>query len=192
MSQVFCTECGKAFDGEFALSYHRKLVHNIGGSSIYNSEDLEKANKRIKGAAIAGIISGIITLIVAFLGLYESSLWNLLDAALIFGLTFGVYKKNRTCAVILFIYWIVNKVLQLIAGETTIMWWFFMAIFTTYFAQGILGTFSYQKLVKTDKQRIFTEARAYTQTEEPKKLDKSDGSGIDLEYGLKDYVQRKY
>ncbi len=156
MSKIFCTECGKAFDGEFALSYHRKLVHSIDDSHVdYTNElitaDMEKANRRVKGAVIAGIISGVITLIFTFIGANGFSLWNLIDAALIFGLTFGVYKKNRTCAIALLAYWIFDKLYQLSTMDTNIVWWGVVGVFTGYYIQGIMGTFSYQKQVKEIK-----------------------------------------
>lgn len=60
--------------------------------------------KRIKNAWITGIVSGSITLIFTLIAMNGSqilgfSIWNLSDVALIFGLTFGIYKKSRACAV---------------------------------------------------------------------------------------------
>ncbi len=150
MSQIYCPDCGQPFDGEFALHYHRRIAHNTEGkghSTVnINPDDLEKATKRIKGAVIAGIISGILTTIIALVGASEIGLWGLIDSTLIFGLTFGIHKKSRTCAVILLAYWIVSKLLQWDILTSSFIAIGIAGIFTGYFIQGILGTFAYNRL----------------------------------------------
>jgi ABC-type multidrug transport system fused ATPase/permease subunit len=192
MIQIFCPECGKPFDGQFALSYHRKLAHSIDDSvdniNKFFSEDLEKANKRIKGAVIAGIISGVITLIFTLITMSDIGLWGLLDVALISGLTFGVYKKNRTCAVILFAYWIVNKIFQLSYMDTNFFWWFVAGLFTVYFFQGILGTFLYQKTIKETKRNKYTGIQANLPPE--KSTYPSDGEELEIYPGSREYGQK--
>lgn len=152
MSQIYCPECGQAFDGEFALSYHRKIAHRIEGKGHItvniDPDDLEKANKRIKGAVIAGIISGILTTIMAFVGATEIGLWGLIDSVFIVGLTFGIFKKSRTCAIIMLVYWIISKLLQWDILTSSFIAIAFAGIFTGYFIQGILGTFAYQRLTR--------------------------------------------
>jgi hypothetical protein len=73
-----------------------------------DSSIIAKANKQIKNAWIAGTISGIVTLIVTFILQIRGML---IDVLLIFGLTWGIYKKSRICAVIMFIYFILSKIL---------------------------------------------------------------------------------
>lgn len=78
--------------------------------------DTEMAEKAIRNASIAGIISGVITLIVTLLSItgvnmLDFNLWNMLDVFLIFGLTFGIYKKSRICAISMFVYFIGNRLL---------------------------------------------------------------------------------
>ncbi len=72
--------------------------------------DNEKALKYIKTAWVLAIVSSLLTLLVViisvlgnnnFLGL---SLYSLLDVVFVLGLAFGVYKKSRVCAVMLFIF----------------------------------------------------------------------------------------
>jgi hypothetical protein len=74
-----------------------------------NKEDAEKA---IKNAWIAGIISGVITLLAIFF-LAGIDLFNLIDVALIFGLAFGIYKKSRAAAVIMLIYFAISTTTRL-------------------------------------------------------------------------------
>lgn len=80
---------------------------------------LEKANKHIQRAWITGVISAAITFIFALVGTYNDEFrykfgldtWSLLDVALIVGLTYGIYKKNRYCALGMLIYFILSKFL---------------------------------------------------------------------------------
>src|SRR5512137_1150006 len=76
--------------------------------------DQEQAEKAIKNAWTAGIISGVLTLIVTIAAMAGYSILgfsalNLLDVAVIGGLTFGIYRKSRTCAVIMLIYFMGSK-----------------------------------------------------------------------------------
>ena len=115
--------------------------------------------KPIRNACIAGIISGVLTLIVTLIcaagvkipGL-DFDLWNLLDVLLIFGLTFGIARKNRVCAILMFVYFVGSKLLMWqesgsVAGLPMAI------IFGYYFFQGILGTFAYQKAHETADQK---------------------------------------
>ena len=119
--------------------------------------NMEKANSAIKSAWIAGAISGVITLILALIGAFGYDLWSLIDAFLILGLSFGIYKKNRACAVILFVYWIGAKISQMwelgaqgqpagLIGVLPIA-----ILFGYYFFQGIRGTFAYHKIARPEE-----------------------------------------
>jgi len=108
--------------------------------------------KQIKNAWIAGAISGCLTLVITLISLSGTkalgfNAWNFIDVVLIFGLTFGIYKKSRVCAVLMFIYFVASKIL--IAVETGQFSGSIMAIiFIYYYAHGIAGTFAYHKLFK--------------------------------------------
>ncbi len=109
--------------------------------------------QRIRNAWIAGVISGSITLIVSLMALAGARLlgftgWELIDAALIFGLAFGIYKNSRACAVLLFLYFVGSKIL--IFSSTGSLSGLPLSFVLAYFyALGIAGTFEYQRLVKT-------------------------------------------
>ena len=118
--------------------------------------DQEQAEKAIKTAWGAGIISGVLTLIVTLVAMagynfMGFSALNLLDVAVIAGLTFGIYRKSRTCAIIMLVYFIGSKLL--IWTETKSVSGLPMAlIFCWFFYQGILGTFAWHGLnAGTDK-----------------------------------------
>jgi serine/threonine-protein kinase len=111
--------------------------------------------KQIRNACIAGTISGVLTLLVTLIcaagvdipGL-DFDLWNLLDVIFIFALTFGIYQKNRVCAVLMFVYFIGSKVLMW-QESGNISGLSLAALFGYFFFQGILGTFAYHRTHET-------------------------------------------
>lgn len=133
------------------------------------SDDLAKANKKIKGGWIAGIFSGSITLFsilvevlvegIGILGL-NSTRWNILDALLLYGLSFGIYKKNRLCAMGLFTYFVFSKAWMLIESENyrnSLI----AIVFAIFLFRGISGTFAYRRLIEK-KKRIYANLRDLT------------------------------
>jgi hypothetical protein len=123
---------------------------------IRQTSDIDKANNRIKIAYIGGFISALLTLVVYIV---RNDLAYMLDVIIALSLTFGIYKKSRTCAVILIIYFTGFKVFQLYeavlkgnkATIIIIMGIIVASIFIYCFVQGIRGTFAYHKLVKEEQ-----------------------------------------
>lgn len=108
----------------------------------------EKVRKWIKHAWVAGLVSAAMTTVASVLGVAGFSIFNLLDAALVLGLTFGIYKKSRTCAVVMLVYFLVGRIMLLM--ETGQVHGLFGAIVFVYFyARGVQGTLAYHKLRKT-------------------------------------------
>jgi serine/threonine-protein kinase len=112
----------------------------------------EKVAKKIKHAWIAGLISGSITLVFVFLALSGNGVagidaWALVDAVAILGLTYGVYRKSRACAVLLFAFFLANKLMMWSAAGSagTAASAPLALVFLYYFGQGIAGTFQYHK-----------------------------------------------
>jgi serine/threonine-protein kinase len=105
--------------------------------------------KKIKHAWIAAVISGSITLIFTVIAIsgtdvLGASAWTFLDVALIFGLAFGIFKKSRTCAVIMLTYFVLSKVS--ISIETGKLNGLGLGILFAYFYwEGVSGTFAYHK-----------------------------------------------
>jgi len=114
---------------------------------------LKEAEDQIKFALQAGIVYGTLTLISVLLSLagYDFTSWidasGLIDVCLIFGLSFGIYKKSRIAAVLMLVYlafnlaWIVI-VLKRFPG-------FLSWIFLILFLSGVQGTFTSRKLSKS-------------------------------------------
>jgi len=110
------------------------------------------ALRHIKNAWIAGIISSVVTLIASLLPLFGASiagfnLFNLADVALIAGLTVGIWRKSRICALIMLVYFIASKVM-LISKTGNSAGLIMGAVFAYFYFQGVRGTFAWHKLQK--------------------------------------------
>jgi serine/threonine-protein kinase len=112
--------------------------------------DLIKANKAIKVAGGAAVFIGGLTLIVSVIaGLGYSfagiTVWSLFDAVFILGMAYGIYKKSRACAVIMFVYWAGSKIYSFaVEGQTGGIP--IALLFAYFFLQGIIGTFAYRQI----------------------------------------------
>lgn len=120
-----------------------------------DSQQLEQTEKQIKQAWIAGSISAVITFIYSLLGAYNESIrleygvdtWTLIDVALLAGLSYGIYKKSRFCALSLLIYFIASKFI-LMASTGQFTGGVVSLVFAYFFFQGTLATFKYHKHLK--------------------------------------------
>ena len=125
----------------------------------------EKIQGKINRAVIAGVVSGVITFLFAGLvvvsasGLPKESVVFLGDFLLVAGLTYGIYRRSRACAVAMFVYSLLFKIFLIallsasdfVAREAqigTVVIISIGCIFLYYYFQGILGTFAYRKHLK--------------------------------------------
>lgn len=108
--------------------------------------------KKIKNAWLAGLVSvGISTVFItiALLGTEIAGIdaFSFIDVILMAIFAFGIYKRSRTCAVLMFLLFAANKILMAI--ETGAVSGFPLAIALLWFyAMGIVGTFQYHKYIK--------------------------------------------
>lgn len=117
-----------------------------------DNQQLEQTEKHIKHAWIAGAISATFTLILSLVGAYSDDFrykygfdtWSLLDVALIAGLAYGIYRKNRFCALGLLIYFIASKFLMA-ASTGQFTGGFISLLFAYFFFQGTKATFQIRK-----------------------------------------------
>lgn len=116
--------------------------------------DIEKAKEHIKNAWIAGLISAgltIIAIIISIVGNSDKldqmgiSVWTSIDVLIMLGLTYGVFRNNRFCALFLFIFFIGNKILMIISGMQTSGIMMSLA-FGYFFYQGAVGAFALHRL----------------------------------------------
>jgi lysylphosphatidylglycerol synthetase-like protein (DUF2156 family) len=109
--------------------------------------------KRIKNAWVAALIYAGITLVVTLMAVLRTapmffSAWELIDVVLILGLAFGIYKKSRSCAVLMFVYFVVSSILGLVepgGGSSFLL----LLVFGYFYWQGVSGTFAYHKAIKS-------------------------------------------
>jgi hypothetical protein len=111
---------------------------------------LKQAETQIKLAWQAGIVSGTITLVLVLLSLAGYKFTGLIDASaiidvcLVFGLSYGIYKKSRVAAIIMLLYFIFSK--TWIAIELNAFPGFFSWLFLIFYLGGVQGTVTYRKL----------------------------------------------
>jgi len=125
--------------------------------SYLGISNLKEANKKIRYAWIAGIISGTMTLIAVIaaeigtsISEIEVNLWNLFDAILFYGLALGIYLKSRVVASILFAYFLLNQIFHWIVYPYPGVVILLVVLFFLYlFLEGMRGTWYYHKFVGT-------------------------------------------
>ncbi|CAM5195259.1 hypothetical protein [Alishewanella longhuensis] len=120
--------------------------------------DRAEALKATRNGAIAATISGIITLVVVLFALSSNAngdlgLWNdplnFFDIALVFLCAFGIYRKSRAAAIVLFLYFIFAKVIiGLSLGRVPGL--LISLIFFYYFAKAIQGTVVFHRIEKKE------------------------------------------
>jgi hypothetical protein len=107
--------------------------------------------RNIKNAWICCLVSAAITLAVTLFSVYGSSnrlgfnLWNLLDVALLLGFAFGIYKKSRTCAVLLLVYFLGSKIMMIVEHGLGGAGGILGMVFLIMFWKGVSGTFEYHQ-----------------------------------------------
>ena len=120
----------------------------------------EEAIKATKTGALVACFSGVLGIGLIFYAILSNAsghigLWNdplaFLDIVLIFILAFGVYKKSRTAAVVMVLYFIFSKIYLIIAGVqlsgNTIV---FSLVFLYFFVKSVQGAFVFHKIEKQE------------------------------------------
>jgi len=73
---------------------------------------------------------------------------SVVDVAIFLGLAYGVYRRSRTAAIILFAYHLLNRVLMYrLTGELSPMLGVAPLTYALAFFLGIVGTFSHHRVV---------------------------------------------
>lgn len=145
LSAVRCISCG----------------YLLGDTSIKAKENEIKVNpldvaiKDIKNAWVAGCISGVLALAVTLwamsgVKILSFNAFSLIDVAIVLGLTFGIYKRSRVCAVLMLINFLFAKfmIFQETGRTSDIP---LILVFIYYYYKGVLGTIRYHKLIGKGK-----------------------------------------
>ncbi len=109
-------------------------------------------DKKIKHARIAAMVcgtltlAGSITLIINRTGFSLLNLMSLFDVVFIFSMAYGIYRKSRICAVLMFEYFLLSKIFNIsISAHINSGVMIIGAVFLFFLYQGIIGTFAYHK-----------------------------------------------
>lgn len=138
---------------------NENLIKKMYGA-FHRRETIERINDTkyggmIKAAWIGGLVSATITLLTFIFTLLdettEITLINkmtlLVDIFIMYGLTFGVYKKSRVCAIIILIFFILAKLNAILFTGFNVPQLFLQfagsLVFIALFIGGVIGTFGY-------------------------------------------------
>lgn len=118
--------------------------------------NMDEAIKATKNGAIAALISGVVTFIITLIAITSDSegvmsIWNdsliFFDVGFIFLCAFGMYKKSRLAAVVIFFYFIVAKII--ISIELNSVKGVSVALILLYFyGRAIQGSYVFHNLEK--------------------------------------------
>ena len=112
----------------------------------------DKVLKKIRNAWIACLVSAAVTLVVSLLALAGNRVGpftgaEFIDVVFILGLAFGISRKSRVCAVLMFCYFVLSKIILMRApGQSGGI--FMGLVFLYYYGVGVQGTFEYHRLRK--------------------------------------------
>lgn len=124
----------------------------VAALSVPEVEIPEELAKDIRNGWVAACVSGVFTLIIVLVAVSGTPIlnfdaWAFLDVALIFGLAFGVYRKSRVASTILLIYFVISKILLIVAsGQASGI--VMAIIFGLYYTKAMIATYKIQALQK--------------------------------------------
>jgi hypothetical protein len=135
---------GLSCDRDFAAparEYHNEATSSGEKAGVAVIDDTMAERMVACGWIAAGFV-GLVTLIFSLTGGRGFTRLNLIDAALMFGLAYGIYRHSRTCSVFVLVYYLVNRALvytyapvvppAIAAGDLLLL---------TLFVLGVIGTF---------------------------------------------------
>jgi len=99
------------------------------------------AERMVACGWIAAAIAGLTTLIFSLTSSFGLTHYNLVDAALLIGLAYGIYRRSRTCAVLALAYHILNRLMIFHARDVPPIAIVLTLMFAALYVLGIIGTF---------------------------------------------------
>lgn len=134
----------------------QKLCSGLGFSAPKNIDDLESAQKLIENAVGMAIVYTSIGLVAATVLTYRSIFFPFvfIEGIVAFTIIYGIHKKNRTCAVFFFTYFVLAIILKGIMMENITygmyLTFFTFLLFGRQIAGSVRGTFAYHRLRSKD------------------------------------------
>ncbi len=117
-----------------------------------DNTQIQRLETHIKYGWIAGLTVSVVISIFAIIGMFNDTYrleygydaWSFLDVAFILSLTFGIYKKNRFCALFLTFYFVINNISVAVdTGQYT--GGILTFVFGYYFFRATIATFKHHK-----------------------------------------------
>jgi hypothetical protein len=106
----------------------------------------EETQTHIRNACIAGLLSASVTTLFAFGGFVGYSRWEVVDAGLVLGLTFGIWRFSRVCAVFMLAYFLFAKVMNWMdVGIPGVLGLVIAFLFAYLYFQAVRATFSHHR-----------------------------------------------
>lgn len=110
----------------------------------------------IRGAWIAGSVSTVITLLFLAFAMSDINplgidVFAFIDILLMGAFTFGIYKKSRTCAILMLLLFIANKIIMFLESGAIVELPVAL-IFCWFYGRGVIGTFRYHQLKNMPQQ----------------------------------------
>ncbi len=154
-------EIKKRFNLDPDTEINPKVVLNFLGTyqqttKIIKSES-DNYKSMIKQGWIAGAVLASISLLTWTIAMlrndsniqgYELTVYSIVDILVVYGLSFGIYKNSRACAIILASYFILIKLVQIftVSFPINIFPILGLIIFGSFFIRAIIGTVNYYKI----------------------------------------------
>lgn len=105
------------------------------------------AKRFVLAATIAAGFAALATLAFIFTGTLGFGLWQLVDVVSFVALAFGIYKRSRVCALLLFTLHLINRVdMWTRTQDIATSFGGVAIIFAVIYFLGILGTFAHHAI----------------------------------------------
>ncbi len=134
---------GDGASGHFAAAaraYHNVETSSGEGAGAVVIDDM-MAERMVVGGWLAAAIAGLTTLVFALASSFGLNHYNLVDAALLLGLAYGISRRSRTCAVLALAYHILNRAMLYSARDVPPITTVITLIFAALYVLGVIGTF---------------------------------------------------
>ena len=99
------------------------------------------AERMVACGWIAAAIAGLATLVFSLAASYGLTHYNLVDAVLLFGLAYGIYRRSRICAVVALAYHILNRLMIFYGQGVPPIAVVLTLMFAALYLLGVIGTF---------------------------------------------------
>jgi len=100
---------------------------------------------------IAAGFSGLFTAFLAYQSAASLNPLNFIDAALLLGLAYGIFRKSRICAMLALAYFVIDQIalVKILHNPLTLGGLVGAALFTIVYLMSIVGTFVWHRGVGT-------------------------------------------